>query len=303
MIDSNDLAMETWRLAQPVTDDEEPVDRVPFHFDVDRRTFLQLLGSGLLIAVAVENSDGQERSVGGRGGRGGGQSIPVTGRVHIGTDGTFTVMTGKVECGQGSRAELTQAAAEELRVEPDRISLVMADTDLVPDDGGTAGSRTTPSTVPAVRSGCAAARELLIAAAAKAWGVTPEGITVADGAAASSDGAQRYTYADLASDAEAAKSLAEAVPDNVTLTAIPEWKTLGKPLARPNAGDIVTGKHAFPSDIRRPGMLYGHVVRPTSFTAKLVSVDLAEAEAMEGVTVVRDGDFIAVAAPTSWQAR
>ncbi|MGJ8642379.1 MAG: molybdopterin cofactor-binding domain-containing protein [Luteolibacter sp.] len=295
MIDSNDPAMEALRLAQPVTDEEEPVDRVPFHFAVGRRTFLQLLGSGLLIAVAAENSDGQGR-------RRGGQSIPVTGRVHIGKDGTFTVMTGKVEGGQGSRAELTQAAAEELRVAPDRISLLMADTDLVPDDGGTAGSRTTPSTVPAVRSGCAAARELLVAAAAKAWGVTTDGITVADGAATASDGERRYTYVDLASDDEAAKSLAEAVPEDVELTAIPEWKTLGKPFARPNASDIVTGKHEFPSDIRRPGMLYGHVVRPVSFTAKLESVDLAGAEAMEGVTVVRDGDFIAVAAPTSWQA-
>ena len=79
----------------------------------------------------------------------------------IGKDGTITVMTGKVEGGQGSRAEITQAAAEELRVSTDRVQLLMADTDLVPDDGITAGSRSTPSTVPAVRQACAAARNLL----------------------------------------------------------------------------------------------------------------------------------------------
>ena len=70
-------------------------------------------------------------------------------------------MTGKVECGQGARAEITQAAAEELRVPVERVRLVMADTALTPDDGGTYGSQTTPRTIPAVRRGCAAAREIL----------------------------------------------------------------------------------------------------------------------------------------------
>ncbi|MEZ5329579.1 MAG: molybdopterin cofactor-binding domain-containing protein [Verrucomicrobiales bacterium] len=294
---ANDEAM---HLSRPLPDDEELVDHVPFHFEVGRRTFLQLLGSGLLIAVSTsEKSNAQER--GGR--RGGGQAIPVAGRLHIGKDGAITVFTGKVECGQGSRAELTQAAAEELRVAPDRITLLMADTDTVPNDGGTAGSRTTPSTVPAVRAGCAAARDLLIAAAAKTWGSDPAGIVIANGSATSSDGSRHYAYADLAADEAAAQTLGDTVPDDVTLTVIPEWKTLGKPLARPNGRDIVTGTHAYPSDITRPGMLYGHVLRPPAYTAKLVSIDLAAAEAMEGVTVVRDGEFVAVAAPTSWLAR
>ena len=62
--------------------------------------------------------------------------MTLAARLHIGKDGLITVMTGKVECGQGARAELTQAAAEELRVDVDRVHLVMADTALVPDDGG-----------------------------------------------------------------------------------------------------------------------------------------------------------------------
>ena len=57
-------------------------------------------------------------------------------------------MTGKVEGGQGARAEISQAAAEELDVPIGRIVLVMGDTELTPDDGITAGSRTTPSTLP-----------------------------------------------------------------------------------------------------------------------------------------------------------
>lgn len=293
---------DTLTLSRPVTDGEEPVDRVAFRFEVGRRTFLQLLGSGLLIAVTAEEAAAQERGRRG-GGRGGTPATPVSGRLHIGRDGTFTVLSGKVECGQGSRAELTQAAAEELRVAPHRVTMLLADTDAVPDDGGTAGSRTTPSTVPAVRAGCAAARAILVAAAAKAWGIAAGDITVSEGVATSPDGGRRFSYADLAADEEGAQALAATVPENVSLTAIPEWKTLGRPLARPNGRDIVTGAHAYPSDVVRPGMLHGHVLRPPTYNARLVSIDLEEARALKDVTVVRDGDFVGAAAPTSWQAR
>ncbi len=112
---------------------EEPACEV----ELSRRSFIQLLGAGLLITVTEGVSVGRRR-----------QSITVAARLHINKDGTITVMTGKVEEGQGARTQLTQAAAEELRVDVDRIRLVMADTDLVPDDGRTAGSWTTPSNVP-----------------------------------------------------------------------------------------------------------------------------------------------------------
>jgi len=131
---------------------------------ISRRTFVQMMGAGLLITV-TEGVSLAQRS------RGGGRGIAVAARVHINSDGTITVMTGKVEEGQGSRAELTQAAAEELRVNADMIRLIMSDSDLTPDDGRTAGSRTTPSTVPAVRQGAATARELLRNLAAEQWKV------------------------------------------------------------------------------------------------------------------------------------
>jgi len=76
-------------------------------------------------------------------------------RIHPAEDGTFTVYTGKVELGQGSRTELTQAVAEELRVPVARIRLVMGDTGLCPDDGGTYSSLTTPLNVPAIRQAAA----------------------------------------------------------------------------------------------------------------------------------------------------
>src|SRR5204863_10132901 len=104
-------------------------------------------------------------------------------RIHRGNDGTITLLTGKVEAGQGARAELAQAAAEELRVPVAQIQLLMADTSVTPDDGITAGSGTSPRTVPSVRRGAAAMRELLIEFACKTWGVEKDTVKVRDGKA------------------------------------------------------------------------------------------------------------------------
>ena len=108
---------------------EAPSDDDLGVWGVDRRSFLQVLGSGLLISVTAPEAWAQP---------GGSAGMPVSARLLLGKDGTITALSGKVEEGQGPRAELSQAAAEELRVAVDRVRLVMADTDLVPDDGITA---------------------------------------------------------------------------------------------------------------------------------------------------------------------
>lgn len=251
---------------------------------VSRRSFMQALGAGLLISTTAF---AQERRGGRRGGGFGGNSEPINldARLHLGADGVITVMTGKVECGQGARAQITQAAAEELRVRADQIRLIMGDTALTPDDGMTAGSRTTPSTLPAVRKACAAARELL----AEFAKTQPDGHAI--------------TYADLARSDNAAQLLKRPVPADVQLTPVSEWKVLGSALSRPNGRDIVTGAHEFPSDIKRPGMLYGKVLRPPGYGAKLTDIDFAPVKAIDGVIVVRDGAFVGVAAPNSLVAR
>src|ERR1700730_12948620 len=126
-----------------------------------RREFAKILGAGLLISWTGLPASAQTAPPNRRGGRGGGGRVANIGaRLHIAKDGTITVMTGKVECGQGARAELTQAAAEELRVPAERVTLLMADTGLVPNDGITAGSGSTPRTLPAIRQAAAFARGL-----------------------------------------------------------------------------------------------------------------------------------------------
>jgi len=249
-------------------DEDIPVDRVPFDFGMTRREAVKILGAGLLIAVAggisapavlgqVAEGGRGGRGGGGRGGRGGGGfagGAPrnIAARLHIGKDGVITVMTGKVEAGQGSRAEITQAAAEELRVRPERIQLIMADAALVPDDGMTAGSGTSPRTIPAVRQGAAAARELLIGLAAKLWKTDAGRLAVRDGTVVDPGGKPEISYADLASTEDAAKAFGGPVPGNVTLTAVKDWKSLGTSVPRPNGRDLVTGGHHFPSDVLPP---------------------------------------------------
>ena len=269
-----------------------------YHFETDRRTFVKILGVGLLISSVAPYSSLSQRS----------RSRRVAGpsdRLHIGEDGRITVLTSKVEVGQGSRTQITQAAGEELNVNLDRIRLIMADSALVPDDGGTAGSRTTPSTVPAVRQACAAARELLIDTAARAWSRDRSSLEFRKGALmvkGTASNGQRFGYAELAKEAYAVDWRERAAGD-VSIVPVSNWRILGVSVARVGGREIVTGKHKYPSDIVRPKMLHGVVLRPAAFGARLTAIDLKPAQRDADVVVVRDGDFVGCAAPTSLAAR
>ncbi|NUM55715.1 MAG: xanthine dehydrogenase family protein molybdopterin-binding subunit [Candidatus Hydrogenedentes bacterium] len=266
-------------------------------FSLSRRAFVQSVGAGLLITAIADGGFAQER-----GGRGE-QNRPAAGRFHVDKAGRITAFTGKVEVGQGARTQLTMAAAEELHVPLSAIALVMADTSIVPNDGITAGSRTTPSTVPAMRKAAAAARELLLELACRKWNVSTDGAAMRDGTIEHSSG-KKLTLAELVADAgDIDAALRERSSSDATLAAPDAWTILGKTTPRINAADVVTGKHRYTSDMKRPGMLYGGVLRPPSYGAELVEVDLKAVENMDGIIAVRDGAFVGVAAPTSYDAQ
>jgi isoquinoline 1-oxidoreductase subunit beta len=192
------------------------------------------------------------------------------------------------------------AAAEELRVPLQRVRVQMADTDITPSDGITAGSRTTPANVPQMRRAAAAARELLLETAAGQWKVERAALRVQDGTVTHGD--RKFTYADLAQNPNLAAAYGKT-PGDAALTPSADWRVLGVSHHRANARDIVTGAHKFPADIVRPNMLYGCVLRPPSFGATLDALDSAETKKLLDVTVVHDGDFAACAAPTRYHAR
>jgi isoquinoline 1-oxidoreductase len=265
---------------------------------LSRREFLETVGAGILFTISLPALSAERAPV-----RGGGQVRGVSARIHIGVDGTITVMTGKVEGGQGARAELLQAAAEELKVAPEKIKMVMGDTALVPDDGITAGSRTTPSTLPAVRQGAATARELLIKLAAEIFQTEASFLTAKDGVITHSQSGRSITYGELARNERWQELSAQPVNQNVSLTPVKEWKVMGHGMPRPNKRDIVTGQHKYPSDIRLKGMLYGKVLRPPAWGAKLVDVDISGVKKTNDVIICRDGQFVGVAAPTTFQAQ
>jgi len=137
-----------------------------YHFELGRREFFKILGGGIVICVLNDAWAFQE-SGGGR--RRFDERLPqdISAWLHVAEDGGVTVYTGKVEMGQNIRTSLTQGVAEELRVEPEAIHMVMGDTDLTPYDMGTFGSRTTPTMSPQLRRAASAAREFLLDLAAE----------------------------------------------------------------------------------------------------------------------------------------
>ena len=260
--------------------------------ELNRRAFLQSLGGGLLI---LSEAGAQES-----GRAGGRERLPenVGAWLHIARDGSVTGFTGKVEVGQNIRTSLTQAVADELRCAPKVVNLVMGDTSLVPWDMGTFGSRTTPTMAPVMRKMAATAREALLDQAAKVWSVDRGGLTVANGCVLQSSASKKIGFGELA----AKLDWVGIVGREGLATPATEWQAAGTSLPKVNARDLVSGRHKYTSDHKLPGMLYGRVLRPPSFGAKLQSVDTARASKMTGVSVIRDGDFVGVAASDEHKA-
>ena len=222
----------------------------------------------------------------------------LNGWLRIDPNGTVTIFSGKIELGQGIGTALSQIAADELDVDLKRIAMVHGDTALTPNEGQTAGSQSTQDSGAAVRFACAEARELLLSAAAAKLSVPVADLKVADGTISGPGGATS-TYWELAA--------AVDLKREATATAKPkppsEHKWVGKSVARRDIPKKFTGGAAYVQDIRLPGMLFGRVVRPPSPSAQLASVDEAAVRRMPGVVaVVRDGNFLAVAAAREEQA-
>jgi isoquinoline 1-oxidoreductase len=221
----------------------------------------------------------------------------LSSRLHVGEDGTITVLTGKVECGQGIRTTLTQAAAEELHTAPGRVRLIMGDTDLVPDDGGTWGSLTTPQTVPVIRQACASLREYFRRYAAEQWKVDTDEIHVSDGSIRHKDG-RILRYRDLTRN----KVFEAATSAGAPLTSPLNWAVCGTPLPAINGPAIVRGALKYSSDLYLDGMLHGQVIRPPNYRCRLLSYDASKAASLPGVKIVHQEDFLGVVAPTAQAA-
>jgi isoquinoline 1-oxidoreductase len=268
-----------------------------YTFELERREFMRILsvmGGGLLVIAAPPGAAAQEA---GRAGQRRADSPELGAWLHIDREGKITGYTGKTEVGQNIRTSLAQAIADELRVPLTAVTLVMADTELTPYDAGTFGSLSTPRMARQLSRAAATAREMLIGQAAARLNVDRARVSVKDGRIAA-PGTTSLTYGELVD----GQKLTGTIPAEPAVTPAAQWEVRGKPAKKVNGRAIVTGHHAYTSDLVRPNMGIGRVVRG-NIGATLVAVKDDGARAIPDVTVVKDGEFVGVVAPTERIAR
>jgi CO/xanthine dehydrogenase Mo-binding subunit len=277
--------------------DELP-SKSKYHFSLDRRKFFQLAGGGIVIVFALRDLVSSDAATASSSTS---PSTPteVNAWIHIAEDGTVNVFTGKVEVGQNIRTSLSQIVAEELMVPISSITMIMGDTDLVPFDMGTFGSLTTPRMAPQLRNAAATARQALIEMAAKKWNTSATSLKAENGMVVNTSTKQKVGYGELSK----GQQLMMTIPDNVPVIAAKDWKIAGTSVPKVSETKYISGKHMYVSDMKLPGMLHGKVLRPPSYGAKLVDADVTKAKNIAGVVVVKDGDFVGVAAPDMNTAR
>jgi nicotinate dehydrogenase subunit B len=224
----------------------------------------------------------------------------LEGWIRLDPDETVVVFTGKAELGQGILTALAQIAAEELDVQIEKIRMVSADTSRGPDEQYTFGSQSVEQSGSAIRAASAEARGILLAAAARRFGVRVEHLQITSGTIASPDG-RRATFWEIAS------ADPNLLKGDIAAAVIPKkpsnYSIVGKSVNRVDLPGKLTGVPSFVQDMKLPGMVFARVVRPPRYGAKLLSLDETAARSIPGVVaVVRDGNFLAVAAKREEQA-
>ncbi len=213
--------------------------------------------------------------------------------LQIGSDGSVTISPGKVEIGQGILTALSQIAADELDVALARVAVRAVSTPDSPDEGVTSGSLSVQNSGVALRHVCAEARGIFLQVASQASGVPIEALRVEDGAILGPDGA----IASYWSLADRGLLDCDATPGQRAKPPAAR-RIAGQATPRIDLPDKVFGRARFIHDMRLPGMLFARVLRPPSRCATLA----ADPVAPPGVTLARDGDFLAVLAPNEWDA-
>lgn len=214
--------------------------------------------------------------------------------LRVNPDGTVTLLTGKVEFGQGIMTGFAQIVAEELSLPFERVEVILGQTDVAPYDIGTFGSLSTRQTGPRLWQAAAAMRDWLLELGAEELGHDVSEVELREGAVfVRDDASASVAFADIA----AGRAVERELDPDVSLKDPGTFTVIGQPIPRPDVHDKVNGAGIFGIDAAVEGMVYGRVLHPPAFGATLESVDFSAAEAMPGVVgVVHDGDFVALAA-------
>lgn len=217
--------------------------------------------------------------------------------LRIAPSGEVFITVAKPDIGTGVRTSLAMIVAEELGVAWETVKVEQAVADSKYGSMMIGGSASVRSSWRPLREAGAAARAMLIEAAAKKWGVEPGSCRVENGVVLN-HGPEKATFGELA--AEAAKL---PVPTGVALKDPKDFTIIGKRLPRVDNRDVVTGAAKFGMDARIPGMLVAVVARPEAFGGTIASYDEAAARKVPGVRdVIKVSTGIAVLADHTWAA-
>jgi isoquinoline 1-oxidoreductase beta subunit len=254
-----------------------------------RRLFLKLstlAGTGLALGVTVATRSDEP------------QPFAPNVWVRIETDGTVALTVGKCEMGQGVRTSLPMILAEELDADWERVKIVQGEPGGAIRGLGTGGSWSLRALWTPLRTAGAAAREMLVAAAAAQFAVDPATLRTEKGFVVHDATARRLAYGELS--AAAAK---QAVPTAPKLKEAKDFRIVGKATKRVDNKAIVTGTATYGLDVRVPGMLYASIERPPVLGGTVKSFDATAAKKVPGVvSVVPVSRGVAVLARDSWSA-
>src|SRR6059058_4585153 len=218
--------------------------------------------------------------------------------IEIAPDGAVTIWTGRSEMGQGVRTAMPMIVAEELEADWTRVRVAQADADPAYGDQFTVGSRSVRTGFEPLRKAGAAAREMLIAAAALTWNVPRDACRARNSTVEHVPTGRRLGYGNLV-----ARAATLPVPADPPLKPSSEFRILGRRTPRLDTPEKVSGEARFGLDVRAPGMVYAAVARCPVFGGRVKSFDPAPALAVPGVQrVVQISSGVAVVADRTWAA-
>jgi isoquinoline 1-oxidoreductase beta subunit len=273
--------------------------------NLSRRDFLKA-GAGLTLGVAVPGALAQMAGPGQGGKAAASGAFEPNAFVRVGADNTVTVIVKHLEMGQGTYTGLPTLIAEELDADWSQIRAEGAPADASRYNNlfmgpmqGTGGSTAMANSYEQMRKAGAAARAMLVAAAAERWKVAPESITVSRGVVAHQPSGRTARFGSLA--AAAAK---QPVPQEVKLKEPKDFVFIGRRAPRTDSRAKSNGAAIYTQDMKLPGMLTALVAHPPRFGGKVKSFDASKAKEVKGVVdVVAIPQGVAVLANDFWSAK
>lgn len=247
---------------------------------IDRRTFLRvsaLAGGGLMLGI---HTNIPKAALAAQGGRPGEATLRPADFISIAPDGLITITARNPEHGQSVHNMLPMLVAEELDVEWRDVRIARAEVDSKYGIQFTGGSLSTPNNWEPMRQVGAAARQMLIGAAAREWGVAAEQCTTAAGRVIHRATSRSLGYGELAT-----KAAALPVPDfkSLKLKDPRDYRIVGTTTRGAETKDISTGKPIFGIDVTIPGMLYAVYQRSPVYGGRAISANLDAIRSMKGV--------------------